>query len=934
MNLQLLEHELIEEIRGELNGSRRFRPIMKVLTNDEILSIIKKAEEESWEVLNLAGTGLIELPKEIGRLKSLKTLYLGNHHFNIANLHRNEMEEHPYINKIDRLPDELFELQSLTDLDIYDLSIKELSPKITNLCNLKKLYLTGNEFSVFPTHVFELKSLEALALPSNFKEIPAGISNLVNLKFLNLRKSELTYLPEEICKLVNLTALNLHNSELTHLPEEIGNLKNLRSLTMRYCKVKKLPTSMKNLSSLHRLVLKNTYFEELIAPEILMQSPQEVINFIIRYQEDQDKVKLNESKMIIVGQGGVGKSTLLKRLVYNQFEELGTLESTEGIDIEKWSFIKDSNNYTLNVWDFGGQEIYHSTHQFFLTNRSLYVLVWDARQEDEYGRIDYWLSTIESFAGDSPILLVINKCDERKIIKDVDLKSLRRSFPQIVDVYKVSCQNGMGIDDLREVIQEETKHLPLMGIVWISSWIQIRRHLEELSKSMNLITYSKYLEICKGFGVIESEAKSLSKYLHDLGIVLHFHEDMILKNMVILSTEWGTTAVYKVLDAEDDILRNRNGILYYEDLPNIWTNNEIYSEDKYLLILRLMENFQLSFEVEKNKVFLIPQLMDSQEFEINDIEFNTNKTLTLQYSYEFLPAGVVTRFIVKAHNYLINRNNRKACWKKGAFLQYKDAVASVRLFDSLTNKRIEISVTGDTLRNKYDLLGQIRLYFNEIHESINKLKVTEFIKCNCDTKCKQLHDYNLLLRCEQNAIKHILCNSSLENVNVSSLLDGIGPSEQRNKEVDKFMENNPIIVNVNNTNNNDNNNTNVNTNENINKITIDIQNNIYGLQGAINDLRDEVESKVPELGEELDKLEKGLDKISMAESKEDIIKTGVLRKFNRFMDEIESPDSVLGKTIKNIKGGISIAQDIAEQYNKIAQWCGFPVVPKPFLKNK
>ncbi|WP_320524094.1 COR domain-containing protein [Bacillus thuringiensis] len=882
---------------GKAIHERSPRPIGEMLTQDDLLSIIEQAEKESWEILNLIGAGLNELPKEIGRLKSLKKLYLGNIQF-IG-------KDFPYVNKIEKIPDELFELKNLEFLDLYYLGLKELSTKINSLCCLNRLYLTGNEFTIFPTHIFALENLKFLALPNNFKEIPAGISKLVNLRFLSLSFSE-----------------------ITHLPEEIGSLKNLDSLQLTNSKVELLPKSMKNLTNLESIDLKGTCFETFIAPEIIAQTPQEVINFIIRYQEDQNKITLNESKMLIVGQGGVGKSTLLNRLVFDEFKGEGALKSTEGIDIEKWSFVKNYNNYTLNVWDFGGQEIYHSTHQFFLTNRSLYILVWDAQREDEYGRIDYWLNIIESFAGYSPILLVINKCDTRKNIKDIDLKTLRENFPQIIDRYRISCQNGMGIPNLREGIIETTKDLPLMGIVWLSSWVQIRRHLEKLSQSVTLIKYQEYLEICESYSVSQVEAKSLSKYLHDLGIILHFHEDIILQNIVILSPDWGTNAVYKVLDAEDDILSNRNGILYCEDLPNIWTDKENYPEDKYPLILRLMENFQLSFEVEKNKVFLVPELMENQEFEINDIEFNVSNNLTFQYSYDFLPAGIMTRFIVKAHGYLMNKDNKKACWKKGAFLKYKDAVARIQLFDGSSNKRIEINVTGNSLRNKQDLLRHIRLYFDQIHQNINKLKVEERIRCKCNSNCQHLYDHNLLLKYEENAIKDIRCDISLQNTNVFSLLDGIGYHEQENKGDDEFMPNKPFIFNITNTN------TNTNTNENVNKINIDIKKVINELQGTISDLRDEIESETPELVKELDKLERGLDKISAAESKEDVIKSGGLRKFNRFMDEVENPDSTLGKTIKSIKGGISIVQDIAEQYNKIAQWCGFPVVPKPFLKNK
>ncbi|MEN8220767.1 MAG: hypothetical protein ABFS56_31325, partial [Pseudomonadota bacterium] len=48
----------------------------------------------------------------------------------------------------------------------------------------------------------------------------------------------------------------------------------------------------------------------------------------------------------------------------------------------------------LNTWDFGGQQIYHATHQFFLTNRSLFLLTWHAGMDFEAGKLRYWLDTL------------------------------------------------------------------------------------------------------------------------------------------------------------------------------------------------------------------------------------------------------------------------------------------------------------------------------------------------------------------------------------------------------------------------------------------------------------------------------------------------------------------------------------------------------------
>jgi internalin A len=79
------------------------------------------------------------------------------------------------------------------------------------------------------------------------------------------------------------------------------------------------------------------------------------------------------SKLLVVGEGGVGKTSLLRALRGESFEVQQS--STHGIEIKALSLAHPTEaevTMTLNTWDFGGQEIYHATHQFFLTNRSLF----------------------------------------------------------------------------------------------------------------------------------------------------------------------------------------------------------------------------------------------------------------------------------------------------------------------------------------------------------------------------------------------------------------------------------------------------------------------------------------------------------------------------------------------------------------------------------
>jgi hypothetical protein len=106
---------------------------------------------------------------------------------------------------------------------------------------------------------------------------------------------------------------------------------------------------------------------------------------------------LNEGKLILVGRGEVGKTSLVNRLVHNTFR--GDETKTQGIHITTWAVRCRSAQVRLNIWDFGGQEIMHATHQFFLTERSLYLLVLNGREGGVDDDAEYWLKHIETFGG-------------------------------------------------------------------------------------------------------------------------------------------------------------------------------------------------------------------------------------------------------------------------------------------------------------------------------------------------------------------------------------------------------------------------------------------------------------------------------------------------------------------------------------------------------
>lgn len=865
------------------------------LSQSQLLDLIAYAKANRWQALDLNCCGLSELPDELWDLPDLRMLYLGNRLYRYSGV-------------------------GMGPQRCEDNHIAFLPRNIERLENLQVLNLKGNHLLDTGEPPLSMKCLIHLnAFDSGFSQFPdlLLIPTLRDLGF-NCREK---FLPENFVALTSLRGLYLTRSKIIALPENIGALTQLKELYLYGSDIQSLPASLSEISSLTSLGIEETPLAQTIPPEILKQSAKEIIHYVLQQQSSAPKQFFNESKMVIVGQGHVGKTCILNRLINNTYTEN---PSTEGIDISKWYFQDQDQEYKLNVWDFGGQEIYHSTHQFFLTERSLYLLVWDALAEEEYGRIDYWLKTIQSFAVESPIIIVVNKCDQDiGRIRRIDKEDYQSRFPQIKDVFYVSCKDDIGIGELRKYIESLAISLPLMKTTWLSSWMSVRQALEERSRHENFIPYQTYLEICASKDIGDDEALSLAKYLHDLGIILFYHDDPLLKNLVILSSEWGTDAVYKVLDEQEQLLKGRNGILRMEDLPKIWTDTARYPQRLYPYLLNLMEKFQLTFRIHSTPLtYLIAELLNNKAIDLG-WEFAYGKTLSFQYEYDFIPAGVMTRFIVAINPCLETIDGVKQCWRKGAYLRYKTAYALVRLYDSITDRYVQIKVSGDNPRDRRDLLAKIRMTFEDINGQFSKIQITERIPCICSKDCRFMFEFKTLLKAELKGRSTIMCLGSLEDVPISKLLDGV--------ELKMESQYGPIIFNNNPSFSNTTTVSTVSSVSNTVAVTTEVRGWICEMQGGLNDLTDELEEKLGSQSEELDaqlkKAAAALEKLEKSETKEDIQKSGAMNKIRRFLEECQDPESSTGKLLSGVKYAAGIVKDLAGKYNKIAKWVALPQLP-------
>jgi internalin A len=638
-----------------------------------------------------------------------------------------------------------------TVLNLSGRGITSIPPAIEKLTNLQKLYLGHNKITA----------------------IPPEIEKLTNLQGLYLFNNKITSIPPAIEKLTNLQGLYLSNNQITTIPPEIEKLTNLQKLDLGHNKITTIPPEIEKLTKLKRLVLDNNPLFE-IPPEIICQgwgqriwedgNPQAIFEYL-----KSTKQPLNEVKVLLVGEGDVGKTSLLNRLVHNTFNPAET--KTSGINIRKqWRLPQGDPSLRLNLWDFGGQRVMHSSHQFFLTKRSLYLLVIDNRKNEQQNRVEYWLKLIETYGGESPVIIIGNCADEHPL--QVKERTLRKKYPQIKKVIATSCQEGMGIDTLCQAIATQINNIPHVYDLIPTSWLEIKDQLEEMQSRYDFISYEKYQDICAESGIADpSYQKNLVGILNDLGVVLNFQDDPRLNETNVLNPEWVTSGVYDILN-NHALMTEKKGILDIATLNSILKEPQRYPENKRHFLMGLMEKFELCYPLDSYPTphYLISDLLPIDEPDVDDLE---DAPLHFQYHYDILPSSIISSFIVRNHN-LIYKNTR---WRSGAVLTQDSNKALVRADEE--DNFITIKVKG---RSANALLATVRGDFAKIHDKFsNNLAVQEkiVIREQGTTGREVPVDYNYLCELEDRDIKESPLPNLQGTYSIPDLLAGVESSRQR-----------------------------------------------------------------------------------------------------------------------------------------------------------
>jgi Leucine-rich repeat (LRR) protein len=660
------------------------------------------------EELSLVGNSISELPEDFDKLASLRRLYL-------------------FRNQFCDLPESVCRLPSLTNLTINNNNLSSLGPCLGFMRAIEYLGLDNNHLTSIPEEIGRLDTLESLILSSNqLSEVPSSIGKLYSLKHLNLSNNRLREIPGSIGDLRNLESINIAGNELTKIPPELGSLEHLDTVDLE---ANRLPS---------------------IYESALSQGVESFRILLASLAGDVDA--LYEAKLLVTGEGQVGKSWALAKIAGADPESfVGPNNTTWGIDRGELDLPHPSEpgeTIKLNTWDFGGQQVYRVTHQFFFSEMAVYLLMWNPRQGPDQCRVRDWLRTIalrtgsrDSDAGGgastprAKVIIVATHAqaeggtynpDYGSEALDDDLKSL------IVDEASIDSRTGYGIEDLRDKIAKHAAALPDLGQPFNKRWANAREAVLQKRSEKPWVDFNEFRSLCAAHGVTgDDQLRTLAwTYLHSLGRAVWYgnigsslgeYDDAILADTIILDAVWLSRAFVQVLDDEET--REHGGMLDHRRLGYIWTHHQrkgwvTYKPAEYEILLRVMRRFDVALPTREShgKRSLVPQLVPHTMpvlpwFHAREARGERTVRLSCQLDHEAV--GLVPRIVAATEPWHVYEDGQGLFWETGLFLAdtasfNNEAVLTVH---GSERPRVDVVVSGD----------QPAFLMNEIYKTLENV---------------------------------------------------------------------------------------------------------------------------------------------------------------------------------------------------------------------
>jgi len=749
------------------------------IVNKSLQDITPLSKFSYLEELNISGNKINDLTP-LSKLLLLRKLDLSKNEIHnisaledLINLDWLELD----YNNIDDL-NPLSGLKRLKFLSLFKNAVSNLNP-LKSLFDLKSLGLSSNKISDL-SPISGLKRLNSLFLSINLIQDINPISELIGLNSLHLSTNRISNL-SPLSKLKSLFSLYLSSNQisdlsslselnsLTLLDLSLNHIKNIRPLSLlsyissldlssnqindisplQHLVEKGIPLSLRQNSELGNICIYQNPLENPPISEI-EKGNEAVLTYLDNYAKEKKKGErpINEAKMIIIGEPESGKTTLMN---YLQGKHFTVPSTTQGFTIERWIIEEDQTNYRINIWDFGGQDIQSTVHQFFLTQDTLYLMVLNARKDE---LPEKYIEQIKSYAPDSPIIIVVNRIEENPSY-EMGVKRLQETHKDkdgnslIKGVFKVSLLKGHKeldpsyfpvLEEMKQAIQKALLEMPHIHRSVPITYLDVKEYLESaFFADKPYISHDTYEQICREKDLNLESDDDLLGYLNNLGTVRYF-DDLSLRNLQILNPEWLSDGVYRIL--VDGRTKQLRGIITERDFDTILQKTEErqfeYPKKHYNYLIQMIRKFDMGYYDEDTKRIFIPRAFGLDYVQNFDSTLYRNEAIHFFFRYEsFIPSTIMPAFISRMFGLVKDQLYSQ----NGVVLEQNGQFALVE--QTTIKNRIDIWVSGDKSQGEYfEFFLEIRKVFREFHEKRPGLVVDEMIglgkNSDVSVKYKQL----------------------------------------------------------------------------------------------------------------------------------------------------------------------------------------------------
>lgn len=633
-----------------------------------------------------------------------------------------------------------------------------------------------------------------------------SFADLVHLRYLDLTKNALAELPECVCEMTALEWLGVNFNRLGALPDEIGRLSKLKRLYLRRNLLKTLPAGIGELEALEEFDLNGNQVEELPgafvrlfekkspgvwpyvdfggnpAEFLRLYKPKDPSAFLVELMaQTKKRAVVREGKLLLVGEGEVGKSTLLRALKGEAFQG-GKIKQTQGVELAPLPLPLNAvePEVTLNAWDFSGQDPVRDTHQIFFTQPAIYLLVFKARTGTSVQTLIDWLWLVKHRTKSHAKVLIIGTEVGEGMAKVADIDRVWRLFGGkdglLIEerIHYVECNekhagSQIGVRELRDLLLRVVKESAGFCQTVSQDMLNVRQRVEAERDKRHFMSWRAFEDLChqSGKGLQRAHVPAFARQQHEIGKLVWI-ERGILADTVILAPDWLGKALSYIFQTRDGGKKAvLGGIATQKEVEAEWrqprrTSTEGESEPPleeamYPIFRAFMAEYDLWHPVDpesagENRRYLIPKLFseDNRAWETawhalppapgnfkRQVQLNGWDGAPLN---TWLMRAFFSRLIVRLYPQLLDRGNAsaEAHWQYG-FRMREDYLGDARVWFDKNRGRVFFHALGhkpDALW--YSLRGAIDGLRHEMAAPGTELDIqlARYVPCSAAVECK------------------------------------------------------------------------------------------------------------------------------------------------------------------------------------------------------